>query len=78
MEHYGKVLAAGSQVGESWEVADTPATSLSGRGGDEARPLISNGLLAGRQLHDAVMCCRRSDQSEGAQGSPSYVGLASA
>ncbi len=55
LEHYGKVLAAGSQAGESWEVADMPATSLTGRGGDEARPVISNGLLAGRQLHDAVM-----------------------
>ncbi len=55
LEHYGKVLAAGSQVGESWEVADMPATSPSGGGRDEARPLISNGLLAGKQLHDAVM-----------------------
>ncbi|MCH7901723.1 MAG: class I mannose-6-phosphate isomerase [Acidobacteria bacterium] len=55
LEHYGKVLAAGSQVGESWEVADMPATSPSGGGGDEARSLILNGLLAGRQLHDAVV-----------------------
>ncbi len=49
LEHYGKVLAAGSQVGESWEVADRRR-----------------------------VCCRRSDQSEGAQGSPSDVGLAPA
>ncbi len=55
LEHDGKVLAAGSQLGENWEVADMPATSLSGRGGDEARSVISNGLLAGRQLHDTVM-----------------------
>ncbi len=53
--HYGKVLPAGSQVGESWEVTDMPATSPSGGGGDEARSLILNGLLAGRRLHDAVV-----------------------
>ena len=40
LEHYGKVVAAGSQVGESWEVADMPATSPSGGGGDEARSII--------------------------------------
>ncbi len=55
LERYGKVLAAGSHVGESWEVADMPATSPSGGGGDEARSLILNGLLAGRRLHDAVV-----------------------
>jgi mannose-6-phosphate isomerase len=40
--------------GESWELADMPATSASGAGGGAARTVIAQGALAGRMLGDAV------------------------
>ena len=45
----GRALAPGVMVGESWEVADLGSTSVGGGGGGEARSVISNGALAGRQ-----------------------------
>ncbi len=54
LERLGMRLAAGKQIGESWEVADLPATSPSGGGGSAARSVIENGPLAGKTLHDAL------------------------
>jgi mannose-6-phosphate isomerase len=54
LERFGKELAAGTVVGESWEVADLAATSPSGGGGGAARSVIANGPLEGATLHDAV------------------------
>lgn len=51
-----KLPEAGSpdaNIGESWELADLPATSASGGGGGAARSMIDNGPLAGRTLADA-------------------------
>lgn len=53
---FGKVIAAGANVGESWELADLAATSASGAGGAAACSTIANGVLAGRTLRDA---CRQ-------------------
>jgi mannose-6-phosphate isomerase len=50
----GKPLPDGP-VGESWELADLPATAASGAGGHAARSVIAGGgALAGRTLHDAM------------------------
>lgn len=54
LEGYGKKLPPGKLIGESWEVADLPATSPSGAGGGAVRSVIANGPLAGRTLHDAL------------------------
>lgn len=51
---FGKKVAPGARVGESWELADLPATSASGAGGGAARSIVRNGPLAGRTLHDAM------------------------
>lgn len=40
--------------GESWELADMPATSASGAGGGAARSVIDSGPLAGQTLNDAL------------------------
>jgi mannose-6-phosphate isomerase len=49
----GKPLPDGP-VGESWELADLPATAASGAGGHAARSVIAQGPLAGKTLHDAM------------------------
>src|SRR5262245_39251365 len=51
---FGKGVKAGSMIGESWEVADLPATAASGAGGGSVRSVIANGALKGRTLHDAL------------------------
>jgi mannose-6-phosphate isomerase len=51
---FGKKLPRGVAVGESWEVADLPATSPSGGGGGAARSIIINGSLAGKILNEAL------------------------
>ncbi len=50
----GKPLREGSDVGESWEIADLASTSAGGGGGGEARSIIARGPLAGQTLHDAL------------------------
>ncbi|HLO40543.1 MAG TPA: type I phosphomannose isomerase catalytic subunit [Phycisphaerales bacterium] len=50
----GKKVPAGRMVGESWELCDFGATSVSGGGGSAARSLIANGPLAGLTIHDAL------------------------
>lgn len=54
LERFGKALPPGAFIGESWEVADLAATSVSGGGGGEARSVIANGPLAGGTLHEAI------------------------
>jgi len=44
LERLGKVLPAGASIGESWEIADLPASIPDGRS------IIANGALAGRTL----------------------------
>ncbi len=55
LENLGKVLPdAAAKYGESWELADMPATSASGAGGGAARSVINAGPLAGQTLNDAL------------------------
>jgi mannose-6-phosphate isomerase len=51
---FGKRLPTADRYGESWEVADLPATSPSGAGGAAVRSVITNGSMAGRTLHEAL------------------------
>ena len=51
---FGKVLPDAGKIGESWELADLAATSPGGGGGEAARSLIDNGMLAGSTLHEAM------------------------
>ena len=41
-------------IGESWELADLGETSASGGGGEAARSTITNGVLAGKALHEVM------------------------
>ncbi|MEO1583971.1 MAG: type I phosphomannose isomerase catalytic subunit [Planctomycetota bacterium] len=50
---YGKALPDGVRIGESWELADLDASSLSGAGGGAQRSVIFNGPFAGRTLFEA-------------------------
>lgn len=54
LARFGKGVAAGAKIGESWEVADLGATSASGAGGGAAISVIANGPLAGKTLRDAI------------------------
>lgn len=51
---FGKVLPESGKIGESWELADLAATSPGGGGGEAARSVIDNGMLAGSSLHEAM------------------------
>ncbi|HYF14738.1 MAG TPA: type I phosphomannose isomerase catalytic subunit [Phycisphaerales bacterium] len=51
---FGKDVAPGSRIGESWELADLDATSASGAGGGAVRSVIANGPLAGKSVRDAA------------------------
>lgn len=52
LRRFGKPVAAGHRVGESWEVADLSQTSVSGAGGGAVRSVVSNGALSGRTLSE--------------------------
>ncbi|GJQ29424.1 MAG: mannose-6-phosphate isomerase [Phycisphaerae bacterium] len=54
LARFGKAVAPGAKVGESWELADLGATAASGAGGGAQRSIIANGPFAGRTLHDAM------------------------
>lgn len=54
LSRFGKKIDTGKKIGESWELADLAATSASGGGGGQARSPITNGLLKGKDLHEAV------------------------
>ncbi len=51
---FGKKIADGDTIGESWEVADLDSTDPSGGGGEAARSVIANGPLAGKTIGDAM------------------------
>ncbi len=53
LRDFGKHVKPGTNVGESWELADLTATSASGAGGAAACSKIANGALAGRTVRDA-------------------------
>ncbi|MEN0021197.1 MAG: type I phosphomannose isomerase catalytic subunit [Planctomycetota bacterium] len=52
----GKTLPTddGRLVGESWEIADLASTDPGGGGGESARSVISNGVMAGQTLAAAI------------------------
>jgi mannose-6-phosphate isomerase len=54
LARFGKPVAPGARIGESWELADLASTSASGAGGTAAHSVIRNGPLAGRTIRDAV------------------------
>jgi len=54
LRQFGKAIAQGATIGESWELADLDATSASGGGGAAAQSIIGNGALAGRTLRQAM------------------------
>ena len=54
LARFGKRVQPGATIGESWEVADLGATSVSGAGGGSVRSVIREGPLTGRTLHDAL------------------------
>lgn len=51
---FGKAVAPGAHIGESWEVADLASTSASGAGGGSIVSRITNGGYADHTLHDAI------------------------
>jgi mannose-6-phosphate isomerase len=56
LEKLGRQLPGGAQgkIGESWELTDLQASSVSGGGGGQERSVIANGPWAGRTLHDVI------------------------
>lgn len=54
LSRFGKVVAPGARIGESWELADMASTSASGAGGGAAHSVIETGPMAGRTLREAI------------------------
>ncbi len=54
LSRFGKPVAAGARIGESWELADLAATSASGAGGGAVRSVVDAGPMKGRTLRDVV------------------------
>lgn len=54
LSRFGKDVNLGSQVGESWELADLPSTSSSGAGGGAVVSTIILGPLEGKTIRDAM------------------------
>lgn len=54
LARWGKAVAPGDRVGESWEVADLASTAPGGGGGEAARSRIVRGPGAGATLHEAI------------------------
>lgn len=72
LERFGKVLPPGKSIGESWELADLAATSVSGAGGHAARSVIANGPLKGRTLHEAMGLWKRDLMGDAAPTASSF------
>ncbi|MEK6701571.1 MAG: type I phosphomannose isomerase catalytic subunit [Planctomycetota bacterium] len=51
---FGKKLPDTVPIGESWELADLDATSVSGGGGGAEHSIISSGRFRGRNIREAV------------------------
>lgn len=54
LEHLGKKLPAGVNIGESWEIADLRSTSPDGAGGDAAHSVVANGEMRGLPINQAI------------------------
>ena len=54
LSRFGKSVAPGARIGESWELADMASTSASGAGGGAAHSVIETGPMAGRTLREAI------------------------
>jgi len=56
LEKIGRTLPGNSEtkIGESWELVDLAATSVSGGGGGEERSVVTNGRLAGKTLNQLI------------------------
>lgn len=54
LENLDRTLPDEQPIGESWELADLSATSVSGGGGDPERSVLSNGPLAGCTLRELI------------------------
>lgn len=55
LERLGKALPEHAKIGESWELADLPATSSDGGGGGESRSVIASGEMRGLTLGQAIV-----------------------
>ncbi len=51
---FGKQVARGARVGESWELADLASTSAGGAGGMAMVSVVRNGPFAGRTLRQVI------------------------
>jgi mannose-6-phosphate isomerase len=54
LRRFGKNIAAGEKIGESWEVADLEATSASGGGGGAAQSVVADGPMKGLTLRQVM------------------------
>jgi mannose-6-phosphate isomerase len=50
LRRYGKPVEIGSRIGESWVLADLPATSPSGGGGEARQSVVLDGPYAGQTI----------------------------
>lgn len=54
LRRFGKDVAPGATIGESWEVADMQATSASGGGGGAAQSVVAGGPMSGQTLRHVM------------------------
>lgn len=54
LERFGKPVPPGTAIGESWELADLPATDPSGGGGSAVRTRVASGPHRGRTVHELL------------------------
>jgi len=54
LARFGKTIAPGQRIGESWELADLAHTAASGAGGGEARSRVRRGAMMGLTLSEVV------------------------
>ncbi len=69
LERLGRDLPGEEPIGESWELADLSATSVSGGGGGAERSVVANGPLAGRTINE-VMDAHERELMDGLPRSP--------
>lgn len=54
LRRFGKPVAEGARIGESWELADMRTTSVSGAGGGAVCSAVRSGPIAGRTLAEVA------------------------
>lgn len=54
LRRFGKPVASGATIGESWELADLDATSVSGGGGGAAQSVVHDGPRSGQALRQVM------------------------